>query len=305
MRAAYYNDNEPSAAGWLDNLIRAGLLPQGKVDRRDIREIRGDEIRRLHHVHLFAGIGGWPHALTLAGWPDDRPIWTGSCPCQPYSVAGKRRGREDERNLWPEFRRLIRECNPSTVIGEQVTSPDGREWFSGVRADLETMGYVVGASDLPACCVGAPHPRQRLYWVAYSAKQRIEQGNQIPGRCPSGISQVGEWSGPHDHCHPGRLANTFGSRLEVMREQQARPERATVERGGLAGFWSSHDIIRHKCDSRRIEPGTEPVAPRLPEHVGLIRGYGNAIVPQVAAIFIRAFLEAEAEIHQSNRGVHE
>ena len=93
-------------------------------------------------------------------------MWTGSCPCQPFSVAGKGKGTDDERHLWPALFRLIRECRPSIVFGEQVTSKAGREWFAGVRADLEGVGYGAAAADLCAAGVGAPHIRQRLYWVA-------------------------------------------------------------------------------------------------------------------------------------------
>src|SRR5690606_329182 len=78
--------------------------------------------------------------------------WTGSCPCQPFSSAGKRQGERDKRHLWPEFYRLIAECNPPVVFGEQVASPLGRKWLTGVRADLEALGYAVGP---PICALRA------------------------------------------------------------------------------------------------------------------------------------------------------
>src|SRR5690606_31846020 len=112
--------------------------------------------------HFFAGIGGWAYALRLAGWPDDWPVWTRSCPCQPYSQAGAIGGDDDPRALWRAWRCLKDQRRPSVVFGEQVASADGRRWLAGVRADLESMGYAVGAADLPAAGVGAPHIRQRL-----------------------------------------------------------------------------------------------------------------------------------------------
>ena len=163
---AYYNDTDAYAAAWLRNLIAAGLIAAGDVDERDVREVQPDDLRGYRQVHLFAGIGGWSYALRLAGWPDDRPVWTGSCPCQPFSSAGQRRGHGDQRHLWPAFHGLIAECRPAVVFGEQVASALGREWLAGVRADLEHVGYACGCADLPAACVGAPHIRQRLWWGA-------------------------------------------------------------------------------------------------------------------------------------------
>src|SRR5215472_6250693 len=163
---AFYNDNDRFCAGWLRRLVAAGELVSGVVDERSILELDPADLTGYRHVHLFAGIGGWAHALKLAGWPDDREVWTGSCPCQPLSSAGLRNGHDDERHLWPAFYRLIAERRPATVFGEQVASKDGREWLAGVRADLEYLGYAVGGADLSAAGVGAPHIRQRLFWVA-------------------------------------------------------------------------------------------------------------------------------------------
>ena len=164
--AAYYNEIEPYAAEWLRNLIKAGLIPHGEVDTRSIVDVSPDELRGYTQCHFFAGIGGWSHALRLAGWPDDRPIWTGSCPCQPFSVAGKGAGVDDARHLWPHFHRLIVACRPPVVMGEQVAGKAGYGWFDGVRTDLEGTGYAGRAVDIPALAVNAPHIRQRLYWVA-------------------------------------------------------------------------------------------------------------------------------------------
>lgn len=162
---AYYNEFDPYAAQWLRNLIAEGLIADGHVDERSIVEVSADDLAGYRQCHFFAGIGGWSLALRLAGWPDDRPVWTGSCPCQPFSSAGKQRGTDDERHLWPEFRRLIEKCRPPVVFGEQVASKAGRDWFAAVRADLEGMAYAVGGADLCAAGCGAPHIRQRLWFV--------------------------------------------------------------------------------------------------------------------------------------------
>ena len=162
----FYNDNDPKVCAWLRELIAAGELPPGDVDCRSILEVKADEVREYEQCHFFAGIGGWPLALRWAGLEGVAGIWTGSCPCQQLSCAGRRKGHADERHLWPAFHDLIAQRRPAVVFGEQVASADGREWFAGVRADLEELGYACGGADLCAAGVGAPHIRQRLYWVA-------------------------------------------------------------------------------------------------------------------------------------------
>jgi DNA (cytosine-5)-methyltransferase 1 len=156
---AYYNENDSFAAEWLRQLEKAKCIAPGEIDERSILDVHPEDIGE-GQAHFFAGIGGWSYALRLAGWPDDVPVWTGSCPCQPFSVAGKKKGVNDERHLWPVWYKLIRECRPSIVFGEQVASKAGRVWFASVRSDLEALGYAVGAADLCAAGVGAPHIRQ-------------------------------------------------------------------------------------------------------------------------------------------------
>src|SRR5512139_791292 len=123
----YYNEWDDYPAQWLRNLIAAGHLPPGDVDTRSITEVTPDDLTGYDQCHFFAGIGGWPLALLLAGW--DGPVWTGSCPCQPFSAAGAQRGSEDERHLWPAFFDLIRVCRPATVFGEQVAGGAGFAWW--------------------------------------------------------------------------------------------------------------------------------------------------------------------------------
>lgn len=258
-RGTFYNEWDAKAAAWLGELTKQGMLPKGHIDDRSITEIQAGDVIGYRHVHYFAGIGGWPLALKLAGWPDDRPVWTGSCPCQPFSTAGRQRGTADERHLWPEFLRLIRECRPPTIFGEQVASPLGRQWLAGVFADLEELGYAVAGADLCAAGIGAPHIRQRLFWVAHA----------------------------HDTRPQGR-------RCAELREC---PSQWLAGAGGVSGGenpWAAYDLLPCRDGKwRRVESGTFPLAHGVPARVGRLRGYGNAIVPQLAAEFIVAFLATE------------
>jgi DNA (cytosine-5)-methyltransferase 1 len=212
--AAYYNEIDPHAAHWLRKLIAAGHIAPGDVDERSITDVRPDDLEGYTQCHFFAGIGGWSLALRLAGWPDDRPVWTGSCPCQPFSVAGKGKGIHDERHLWPEFARLIRERRPPTVFGEQVAGAAGLAWLDLVQSDLENFGYACGAADLPACSVGAPHRRQRLYWVAHA----LYAGRPQRWAC-AGEGQASRGSGA---CG---VADADGGDASAEREQRGREQR--------------------------------------------------------------------------------
>ena len=245
---AYYNEIDPYAAQWLRNLIAAGLIAPGDVDERSIVEVRADDLQGYAQCHFFAGIAGWSHALRFAGWPDEQPVWTGSCPCQPLSSAGQRKGHDDERHLWPAFHDLIAECRPPVVFGEQVASKDGREWLAGVRADLEALGYACGAADLPAGAIGAPHKRHRLWWLAADADSDGLQGRPLERR----------------HLEAGWRHEEF------------------------AGLVS--DAVRLSVPTGRFGA----LADGIPGRVGRLRAYGNAIVPQVAAEFIGAYLDARA-----------
>jgi DNA (cytosine-5)-methyltransferase 1 len=333
MPAAYYNEHDKKAAAWLRELIKQGHIAAGEVDERSIKDVKADEIKEFTQCHFFAGIGGWSYALRLAGWPDDVPVWTGSCPCQPFSNAGKRKGTADERHLWPEMFRLIRERTPATIFGEQVASKDGREWLTGVFTDLETLEYAVAGADLCAAGEGAPHIRQRLYWMADAngrnasteRKQRSGEQRQQPesrrsfsgmanttsirphGRIEneSGIKTSVPWSGNQQE--PTELGNTPSTRPQGEWSEY----RAGIE--GDLGFvglamqtgipkWNGPTIAISCTDGARrasAESGSFPLAYGLPARVGRLRGYGNAIVPQVAAEFIAASIEATEAINNS------
>jgi len=197
--SVYYNDNDPFCAAWLRAAIAAGHLPAGDVDERDIQQVQASDLRNYTQCHFFAGIGGWAVALQLAGWTD-RPVWTGSCPCQPFSTAGKGKGEADPRHLWPEWFRLIQECRPQRIFGEQVEGAINHGWLDLVSADLEAEGYAVGAVVLGAHSVGAPHRRQRLWFVADASHgwgpreartQRFERDGDLGGL---GNAEGRDWS---------------------------------------------------------------------------------------------------------------
>lgn len=180
MKWAYYNEKEPFAAAWLRELIKHKLIAEGEVDERDIRDVRPCEVAGFVRCHWFAGIGGWDLALKRAAWPIDRPVWTGSTPCQPFSAAGRRRGFADERHLWPYWRYLIEQRRPATIFGEQVAS--AAEWLRLVRSDLEALGYAVGAIPVEAASAGADHLRDR-YWFVADADYEGSEGRGVLPEC--------------------------------------------------------------------------------------------------------------------------
>ena len=222
---AYYNEIDPYAAQWLRNLISKNLIAPGYVDERSIADVHPHDLAGYTQCHFFAGIAGWSRALRLAGWSDERPVWTGSCPYQAFS--GAARGRTVAADMWPEFRRLIAARRPATVFGEQV--PHAKDWFDGVCDDLEAVGYEIGAAILPACSVGQDHARPRIYFVGH----------------PNGDSK------------PSVPVDAEVARLSRDRSDGIR----VVSSDGVSG-----DMARFSA-------------------------FGNAILPEIGAAFIGAYLE--------------
>ena len=224
----YYNEFDPYAAQWLRNLIDAGHIARGEVDTRSIKDVSASDLTGFVQCHFFAGLGGWSHALRLAGWPDDRPVWTGSCPCQPFSAAGTQKGTADDRHLWPVWFNLIRECRPGVVFGEQVEAAINHGWLDLVQSDLESEGYACGAAGIPVAGVGAPHIRQRLWFVADADSGRHD------GRATATGRQAGASTGIASGSTFDQLAESNGFKRRAKQEpkQPARSERGKSVRNG-------------------------------------------------------------------------
>lgn len=253
--AAYYNENDKCAAAWLRELIKAGMIAPGVVDERSILDVEAKDLVGFSQCHFFAGIGGWSYALRLAGWPDNRPVWTGSCPCQPFSVAGKREGKKDPRHLWPEWFRLIKECKPAKIYGEQVASAINHGWLDLVFDDLEGEDYACGAVCLPACSVGAAHIRQRLWFVADTYSPRLGE-HSGPESVPAQQS-ASELRGDS-----GKLADTtnHGHSASNGLRETAEPSKQTGQNGvrqpsgsGDNSFWANPDWLY--CRDKKWRPG--------------------------------------------------
>ena len=323
---AYYNEIDPTASHVLRVLIAKGVIARGDVDTRSITEVKPDDLKGYSQCHFFAGGGLWSVALRLAGWPDERPIWTGSCPCQPFSVAGKGVGINDPRHLWPDFFRLIRAGRCPIVLGEQVAGAAGRDWFHRVRTDLESAAYAGRAVDVPSCAVDAPHIRQRLYWlaVADTANKRREHARATWERragladddarnCDMADADRGGRSGRQEDAQREEIKRNAAER--AIDCNLAGPNNAGLERqrqlqlyeagredsigpgahvdAGTRSYWADNEWIKcHDGKTRRTKSGLRLLVNGLPGRVGLWRIAGNAINPVLAAEVIKSVIEA-------------
>lgn len=255
MPKVLYNENNRDAAARLRDLISRGLIASGDVADCSIVDLTASDLRGYDQFHAFAGIGGWSLALRLAGVPDTAPIWTASLPCQPFSIASVNpetaaRGQADDRHLLPEYARLVAECRPPIIFGEQVKNAIKWGWLDELYESMEALDYACGSSVLPALALGARHERKRLYWVA-DARGSGRQGYQPIERVP-------------------------------LTEREA----FAIDGNALVGAWRALD-----GDFSGLLPcnGLSVVLERA-----ALKGYGNAIVPQVAARFIGAYLDCSA-----------
>jgi DNA (cytosine-5)-methyltransferase 1 len=308
----FYNEFDPFAADWLQNLSDGGMIPAGTIDRRSITEVSAKDVEGYTQQHYFAGIGGWPEAFRLAGIGADVNAWSGSCPCQPFSAAGKQKGQADARHLWPEMLRLIKGGRPEWIFGEQVSAAIGHGWIDGVQADLESEGYAFGYLVCGAHSIGAPHIRQRIWWGAKRVFDSHLDGSQS-GRIATEAARHRDTA---DSAGRGVL-NASTQRLPIGVMHGGVPGVAGFGDQGEASFvasnaWSDYTIGQFRDGkSRRIGRGIQPLAHGIPRNmgrgepelrsllriasttrVGRLKGYGNAIVPGLAALFIRAFMES-------------
>ncbi|HFO0269636.1 TPA: DNA cytosine methyltransferase, partial [Enterobacter asburiae] len=299
----YYNEIDQFAAQWLRNLIAGGHIAPGEVDERSIEDVTPDDLRGFTQCHFFAGIGVWSHSLRLAGWPDDKPVWTGSCPCQPFSAAGKGDGFADERHLWPHLFHLISERRPQHVFGEQVASGNANAWFDLVQADLEGMGYAFGLVPFAAAGIGAPHIRERAYWVAHAHSQIDDRrrdvrangwdehsdGSHFNGMAYSNhrIRDEGEtlrpgWDAVLHGSSVNRLANATGQLHHQCNDgtdefgwarhpEQNRLGSEPVRALEVNGFWRDADwLLCRDGKWRPVESGTFPLVDGASARLGRV-----------------------------------
>ncbi|WP_338821664.1 DNA cytosine methyltransferase [Bradyrhizobium septentrionale] len=293
---AWYNEIDVYAAEWLRNLIGERLIADGEVDTRSIADVRADDLVGFDQCHFFAGIGGWSLALRRAGWPDARPVWTGSCPCQPFSLLGKQAGYADPRHLWPTWARLIGERRPATVFGEQLAT--AARWLRLVRGDLEALGYAVGSLPIEAACADAEQLRDRVWFVARHQASALVNGFE-PGlerytghvdqaRAESQAARSAAASG--FQFGSGALADSAG----LGSGTGLREGFAIIDGSGAASGRREFDLAICRIDGRvrRVKPGLRLVADGSPARVDKLRALGNAIDHRPAAAFIRAAMQS-------------
>ncbi len=292
---------------------------------------------RITFISLFSGIGGIDLGFERAGmqciaqvekddyawrvlhkhWPDV-PKWrdihdvgkhnlppadvvAGGFPCQPHSVAGKRRGAADDRNLWPEMRRIVAELRPAWVVAENV--PGIRTTIlDSVLSDLETLGYATGTIDVPAVALGAWHIRHRVFIIAHTDKQQHESSSQTQWGQEASVL-----SGTYADCHgcyregipvlsAGGWEQGYYANL-VRRSTTVVPNTPGIgrDRGSVvqtaSGTPGSAGVERD--NPWAVEPGVGRVAYGVPNRVDRLRGLGNAVVPQVAEFIGRGLVRIE------------
>ena len=306
----YYNEWDSFAAEWLKQLIKDGLIPDGEVDTRSIADVEPSDLKGFTQCHFFAGIGGWSRALQLAGWSSDRPVWTGSPPCQSFSTAGKGKGKDDERHLWPVFFNLIRECQPTAVFGEQVAAAIRHGWLDDLQIDFEAEGYASAAVVLPSGGIGAYHKRDRLFFTAKRVANTDEFGQSRPGEVQRRFGTEKDSKGEVNRAVnvigvSTSLANTNSSQLQGrgipggvdQKDSAARGDEAFSSVGDpnsdrpqqrdetsktarhwdsadAASLWAEPQIIYCRDGKYRAiptEPEVFPLANGIPNRVGILR----------------------------------
>jgi DNA (cytosine-5)-methyltransferase 1 len=293
----------------------------------------------MRHGSLFSGIGGFDLAAEWMGWEnvfhcewnefgqrvlkyywpkaesftditktDFKPyantidILTGGFPCQPYSSAGKRKGKDDERHLWPQMLRAIREISPRFVVGENVrglTNWNGGMVFEEVCAELEAIGYQVAPIIIPACGVGAPHRRERVWFVAYSYGADTRNDNGANNREEKEIRRENQGDVSREFCGDGNATDTNSQRCQWERKcgviEKTRNNRYEQfrELGNIKYQWEKFPTQSPICGGDDGIP-TKLDGITFPKwRSESIKGYGNAIVPQVAYQIFKAIVNCD------------
>lgn len=277
----------------------------------------------MKHLDLFSGIGGFALAANWAGWETigfcdnepfarrvirkhwaDTPIYedirdikekigcdiiTGGFPCQPFSVAGKQKGQEDDRYLWPEMLRVIAQEKPAWVVGENVANLVGMG-LDTVRFDLEAQGYAVQPFIIPACAVGAPHRRDRVWIVAHSS--RLLPGREIERAQRERTGERGESKSLADFHH--QRPQGYGGLCECSDQRAVGPSSRPFKEARLpqSRLGGAPDGVPGWLDGS-WESGTPRICGKIPNRVARLKGLGNAIVPQVAYKIFKAINQYE------------
>jgi len=273
-RTVGFCDNEPYAQAVLKK-----HWPEVPC-HKDIREIRGE---------LYAGV----------------TLLTGGFPCQPFSVAGKQRGKDDNRYLWPEMLRVIQEAKPAWIIGENVAGIVNLA-LDQVCVDLEGQGYEVEPIIVPACAVDAPHRRDRCWIIAkymadsVSLSERSAHGSKewgcVRGREDEDISQRNEM-GCNSSDSSENVADTESSQSRQQTKRQGREDtgRGGADCGGIEDSGGEAVAERSGEAIWLAEPNVGRVANGIPNRSHRLKGLGNAIVPQVASEIIRCINQVIGE----------
>lgn len=325
---AWYNENDRQKVATLRNLIEEGAIAPGVVDERSVVEVQPEDLAGFTQCHFFAGGGLWSLCLRNAGWPDDRPVWTGSCPCGPFSKAGLRKGFDDPRHLWPEWFRLICERRPGVLFGEQSDEADA--WLDLVSSDLESRGYAIGSAIVPAAGFGGFHGRHRIGFVADAdnAEWWSERAPWHDGGWPKtgrvkGDGHAGDGGAAIGLGNPGRDGDgpRSGGRDSAegaavsLNGHLSRPgasagvhgqvggmERSAERRWRVGGEGYGHVYVPDRSGDfewiacrdarwRPVEPGLSPLVDAHPGRLAQLRLYGDAIDVEAFTNLIGAYLD--------------
>lgn len=216
----------------------------------------------------------------------------GGFPCQPFSIAGKQRGKEDDRYLWPEMLRIIAGLKPRWVIGENVANFQ-RMGLDDAISDLESIGYTTWPVIIPACALGAWHRRDRVFIIAHSNRDRCDSGGDYKRKRP--IQSHEEWNSEKGHqewnrgeydsrkiCKDVSNPDSFGKSQQEGCQQDQRRWISNCGQESISGweYWAA-------------EPGVGRVANGIPDRMDRIRAIGNAVVPQIVEVIGRYIIEIE------------